>query len=71
MSLLGTGCQTCWSEKTGQEELGCISRRRRLTWLGHVARMSDDRRATQVINWMLGERGEAGGPRKNWPETIC
>lgn len=32
-------------------------RRRRLTWLGHVAtcRMSDDRRAEQAINWVSGE----------------
>src|SRR6218665_1636919 len=27
----------------GQEELGCIIRRKRLTWLGHVARTSKNR----------------------------
>ena len=38
-------------ERTGQEELGCIIGRRRLTWLGHVARMSKNRRAKKVMNW--------------------
>jgi len=38
--------------------------------LGHVARMSKDRRATQVMNWdQEGKRGR-GRPRKNWQETI-
>jgi len=57
-------------EKTGQVELGCIIRRRRLTWFGHVTRMSDDRRAKQVINWVPGGKRGRGKPRKNWPETI-
>jgi len=29
-------------ERTGQEELGCIIRRKKLTRLGHVVRMSND-----------------------------
>jgi len=33
-----------------------IIRRRRLTWLDHVARMSNDRRAKQVLNWVPGKR---------------
>src|SRR6218665_1288421 len=37
-------------ERTGQEELGCTIRRKRLTWLGHVARMNMNKRAKQVLN---------------------
>src|SRR6218665_2032100 len=44
-------------EKTGQE-LACIIGRRSLMWLDHVARMNDNRRAKQVINWVLWERGK-------------
>lgn len=43
-------------ENTGQEELGCITRRR----LGHVARTSDDSRAKQVINRVPGEKRVRG-----------
>jgi len=38
-------------------------------WLGHVAIMSSDRRAKQVmnsLNWAPGKKGRM----KNWPETI-
>jgi len=41
-------------ERTEQKELGCIIRRRRLTWLGHVVRMNKDRRAKEVMNWDPG-----------------
>ena len=54
-------------EKTDKEELGCIIRRRRLTWQGQVARMSDDRRAKHVMNRVPEEKGRS---RKNWLETI-
>ena len=37
--------------------------------VGHVARMSNDRRAKQVITWCRGG-GNRRRPRKNWPETI-
>jgi len=41
-------------ERTRQEELGCTIGRKRLTWLGHVARMNTNRRAKQVLNWTPG-----------------
>ena len=38
-------------------------------WLGHVARMGDDRRAKQVIKWVPEGKMGRLRPRKNWPET--
>ena len=35
-------------ERTRQEELGCTIRRKRLTWLGHVARLNMNRKAKQL-----------------------
>jgi len=57
-------------ERTRQEELGCIIRRKRLTWLGHVARMNKNRRAKQAMNRTPEEKRGRGRLRKNWPETI-
>ena len=47
-------------ERTGQE-LGCIIGRRRLGWLGHVARMNKYRRAKRVMNWDLGGKWQDQG----------
>src|SRR6218665_3685758 len=49
-------------ERTRQDELGCIIRRKRLTWFGHVARMNLNRKAKQVLNWTPG-RKRGRGPR--------
>src|SRR6218665_2295605 len=57
-------------ERTRLEELGCIIRGKRLTWLGHMAKMNKNRRAKQVMNWSPGGKKRRGRPRKNWPETI-
>src|SRR6218665_354148 len=54
-------------ERTRQEELGCIIRRKRLTWLGHVAIMNMNRKAKQVMSWTPGRKSGIGKPRKNWP----
>jgi len=53
--------------RTRQEELGCIIRRKRLAWLGHV---DMNRKAKQVLNWTPGRKMGRGRPRTNWPETI-
>jgi len=42
-------------ERTMQGELGCIIIRKRLTWLGHVARMNKDRRAKLVSGRKSGK----------------
>src|SRR6218665_3530263 len=57
-------------ERTRQEELGNIIRRKRLTWFGHVARMNKNRKDKQVMNWTPWQNRGRGRPRKNWPETI-
>src|SRR5678815_1059782 len=57
-------------ERTGQDKLENIIRKKRLNWMGHVARMDNDRRASQVIRWTPeGKRGR-GRPRKNWMGTV-
>jgi len=57
-------------ERTGQDKLENIIRKKRLNWMGHVARMNSDRRANQVMNWTPeGKRGR-GRPRKNWMGTV-
>ena len=57
-------------ERTGQEDIENIIRKRRLKWMGHVCRMDEDRRVKQVMSWNSGGRRKRGRPRKNWPETI-
>ena len=57
-------------ERTGQENMENIIRKRRLKWMGHVWRMDEDRRAKQVMSWNSGGRRKRGRPRKNWPGTI-
>src|SRR6218665_899128 len=45
-------------KRTRQEELGCIIRRKRLTWLGHVTRMNMNRKDKEVFKWTRGRIGE-------------
>ena len=44
-------------ERTGQEDMENIIRKRRLRWLGHVWRMDKDRRANK-IGFLRKEREE-------------
>jgi|SRR6218665_572434 len=53
-------------ERTGQEDMENIIRKRRLRWLGHVWRMDMDRRANQALHWVPEGRKRKGRPRKNW-----
>ena len=57
-------------ERTGQEDMENIIRKRRLRWLGHVWRMDKDRRANQALHWVPEGRKRKGRPRKNWTETV-
>jgi len=43
-------------EQTGQDELELSVQERRLRWLGHVQRMSDDRIAKRVLHWVPEDR---------------
>ena len=44
--------------------------RRRLEWLGHVARMPDDRIPKKILFGWLPKTRQAGGPRKRWRDHI-
>src|SRR6218665_960495 len=57
-------------ERTGQEDMGSIIRKRRLWWLGHVWRIDKGRRANQVLHWVPEGIKRRGRPRKNWTETV-
>ena len=57
-------------ERTGQEDMENIIRKRRLRWLGHMWRMDKDRRANQALHWVPEGRKRKGKPRKNWTETV-
>ena len=57
-------------ERTRQEKLENIIRKKRLTWMGHVSRMDKERRANQVMKWTTEGKRRRGRPRKNWMDTI-
>src|SRR6218665_2681763 len=57
-------------EKTGQEDMEGIIWKRRLRWLGHMWPLDKDRRANQMLHWVLEGRKRRGRPWKNWTETI-
>ena len=44
---------------------------RRLKWLGHVARMPDDRQPVQVLFGQLIGPGVRGRPRESWRSIVC
>ena len=45
-------------------------RMRRLEWLGHLARMSDDRLPKSVLFGWLPEPRPRCGPRKRWRDVV-
>ena len=57
-------------EQTGQENLELSVQERRLRWLGHVQRMSDDRIAKQVLHRVPEDRRKRGRPRVTWQHVV-
>ena len=57
-------------ERTGQEDMDSIIRKRRLQRLGHMWCTDKDRRANQVLRWVPEGRKRRGRPRKIWTETV-
>ena len=46
-------------------------KRRRLEWLGHLARMSDDRlRKSALFSWLPQPRPRCG-TKKSWRDVVC
>ena len=53
-------------EQTGEEKMELSVQERRLRWLGHAQRMSDDRIAKQLLHWVPEDRRKRGRPRVTW-----
>ncbi len=51
-------------------EVSDVVRKRRLQWLGHVARMNDDRLPKQLLFGWFHQRRPAHGPRFRWKDRI-
>ena len=57
--------------QTQLEKLDLIIKERRLTWLGYVLRMDDNRLPRQAIFWGPSDtKRKPGRPRKNWTDTV-
>jgi len=57
----------------GLKEKPCIVdilERKRLQWYGHVKRMQEERLPKLIMEWIPGERGKRGRPRKTWMEGV-
>jgi hypothetical protein len=50
----------------GQQDINEEIRSTRLEWLGHVARMEQNRMVKTVREEQPGGRRKTGGPRKRW-----
>ena len=42
----------------------------RISWLGHLERMEEDRMPRKIFTQQLGERRRRGRPRKKWKEEV-
>jgi len=62
-------CNESIRELTNQK-LELSVQERRLRWLGHVQRTSDDRVAKQVLHWIPEGRGKRVRPRVTWQHEV-
>ena len=79
-SIMGVSRQECWDDHITNHQLRVRwgdpdtirtkVERRRLEWLGHVARMEDHRLPKQVLFGTLPSRRPAHGPRRRWKDCI-
>ena len=56
---------------TGQTSMAALSRRQRVRWLGHAARMPNDAMAKQLLfaHSLLGHPRPTGRPHLTWMDT--
>jgi hypothetical protein len=54
----------------GQQDITTEIKSNRLEWLGHVARMEDNRMVKKVFEGHVGGRRKIGRPRKRWLDDI-
>jgi hypothetical protein len=59
-------------EKTGLESLEVTIRRARLSWVGHITRMGDERLPKRLLYGELGVgTRRQGGPRQRYKDVVC
>ena len=56
--------------RTKQRPVSSIICKRRLNWLGHVARLPPERLASRVLQWNPQGERRRGRPKMNWRQTI-
>ena len=54
----------------GTESVSTVVLRRRLQWLGHVARMDESRLPKQFLFGWLGKAWPAHSPRRRWCDVV-
>ena len=79
-AILGVSCMNQETDHITNSELRVrwgnsdllsdILRRRRMQWLGHVARMPDDRLPKQLLFGWLPQTRPAHGPRLRWKDRV-
>jgi hypothetical protein len=47
-----------------------VIKSRRIRWVGHVARVGEERRVYRVLLGKPEERRPLGGPRRRWVDTV-
>ena len=57
-------------ERTKQQKLNEIIRKRRLRWFGHVARMNEERFPKRVLVWETTGKRRPGRPRCSWKQNV-
>ena len=56
-----------WS---GMPRIADLLKYRRLRWLGHIARMNDDRLPKQLLFGTIEGTGRRGRPAKSWNDCV-
>ena len=60
-----------WEQWEDMESVAMKVTKRQLEWLGHVARMDEDRMPKQMLFGWLPQTRPQGGPRRRWRDVIC
>jgi hypothetical protein len=58
-------------ELPGEEPVQTQIKRRKLRWIGHTLRKSDDALEKQALDWNPQRARKRGRPRTTWKRTVC
>ena len=67
MDLVSNDDMLNWS---GMPKISDLLKYRRLRWLGHIARIKDDRLPKQLLFGTIRGRGRRGRPVKSWNDCV-